>query len=34
MVKLYGDFTQKDWLELFGVEESQIPSSFIIHYSR
>jgi uridine phosphorylase len=31
MVKLYGDFTQEDWLRLFGVEESRLPSSFIIH---
>lgn len=30
-MKLYGDFTKKDWLNTFGVQESQIPSSFIVH---
>lgn len=30
-LKLYGDFTKKDWLDVFGVEENQIPLSCIIH---
>ncbi|CAH0121222.1 Purine nucleoside phosphorylase DeoD-type [Paenibacillus sp. CECT 9249] len=30
-MKLYGDFTKKDWLDVFGVEENQIPLSCIIH---
>lgn len=30
-LKLYGDFTKKDWLNSFGINESQVPSSFIIH---
>ena len=30
-LKLYGDFTKRDWLDAFGVEEHQIPLSFILH---
>ncbi|QCR30731.1 uridine phosphorylase [Lysinibacillus sp. SGAir0095] len=30
-MKFYGDFTKKDWLDAFGVDEKQIPLSFIIH---
>jgi len=28
-MKLYGDFTKKDWLKVFGVEENQNPLSFM-----
>lgn len=30
-LKLYGDFTKEDWLQFLGVEEHNIPSTFIIH---
>ncbi|QDP41061.1 phosphorylase family protein [Radiobacillus deserti] len=30
-MKLYGDFSKEDWLDVFKVSENQIPSSFIIH---
>ncbi|WP_249872664.1 nucleoside phosphorylase [Oceanobacillus saliphilus] len=30
-MKLYGDFTKKDWLKAFQVEEGQIPASFVVH---
>lgn len=30
-MKLYGDFIKGDWLEALGVDEEQIPLSFIIH---
>ncbi|GGE63371.1 uridine phosphorylase [Priestia taiwanensis] len=30
-MKLYGDFTQQDWLRVFGVDAHEIPSSFIVH---
>lgn len=30
-LKLYGDFTRQDWVQMFGVNQNQIPLSFIIH---
>ncbi|MFE8699769.1 uridine phosphorylase [Cytobacillus sp. FJAT-54145] len=30
-MKLYGDFTKQDWVQMFGVAENQIPLSFVIH---
>ena len=30
-MRLYGDFTKKDWLKAFQVKEEQIPTSFVIH---
>ncbi len=30
-MKLYGDFTRQDWVQMLGVNENQIPLSFIIH---
>lgn len=30
-MKLYGDFTQEDWLNSLGINIENIPSSFIIH---
>jgi purine-nucleoside phosphorylase len=30
-MKLYGEFTKQDWLEIIGIDEKMVPSSFIIH---
>jgi uridine phosphorylase len=30
-MKLYGEFTKQDWLNVLDVPEDKIPSSFIIH---
>lgn len=30
-MKLYGEFTKEDWLTALGIEEANIPLSFIIH---
>lgn len=30
-MKLYGDFQKKDWLKVLGIQEKNIPGSFIIH---
>jgi len=31
ILKLYGEFTKKDWLKAFNIEEKDVPKSFIIH---
>lgn len=30
-MKLYGEFTKQDWLNILDVQEDKIPTSFIIH---
>lgn len=30
-LKLYGDFTREDWIQMLEVNQNQIPLSFIIH---
>ncbi|QGQ97734.1 uridine phosphorylase [Paenibacillus psychroresistens] len=30
-MKLYGDFTKQDWLKAIGIEDKDVPKSFILH---
>ncbi|UFT98320.1 uridine phosphorylase [Radiobacillus kanasensis] len=30
-MKLYGDFTKRDWLKALDIREEQIPGAFVIH---
>ncbi|MEN2767870.1 uridine phosphorylase [Ornithinibacillus xuwenensis] len=31
MMKLYGEFTKEDWMNALGIEEKNIPNTFILH---
>ncbi|WP_245680573.1 uridine phosphorylase [Bacillus marinisedimentorum] len=31
MLKLYGDFSKQDWLDILKLEEKEVPGTFILH---